>query len=331
MPAVLVTPEAMRHPAAPYCQLLEQSGFEFRFPQHPQMARGGSPVEQVVEELQGFEAVIASSEPYSSQVLDQLPDLRVIARAGVGYDRVDVAAATQRNIAVTITPHANRHAVAELTLALMLAVCKRIVVNDRGVRQGLWERSPLVPLREKTLGILGLGRIGGCLAQKALALGMHVIAHDPVPNTKLAERLGVKLTDFDALLAGSDFLSLHCPLNAQTEGLFNQSVLQRMKPGSVLVNMARGQLVVESDLFELLQRGHLSAAALDVFQQEPPSPDNPLFQLDNVVVSPHMGGVDELSLVSMGMEAAQAIIDLHRGQWPDEAVVNRSLRDGWQW
>lgn len=331
MSAVLITPEAMRDPDAPYCRLLAEAGFEFRFPTTPDMARGKLSEAETIEQLQGISAVIASGESYTPTVLDGLPELRVVARAGVGYDRVDVPACSERHVVVTITPNANHDAVAELTLALMFAAAKRVLPNDRRTREGHWPRAPLGAIRGKTLGIVGLGRIGRSLARRAVSLGMQVVAYDAMPNAEAARALDVRLVDFEQLLEQSDYVSLHCPLTPETRGLFGRQTLAKMKRGSTLINMARGQLVVEKDLLAALEAEHLAAAALDVFEQEPPGADNPLWKLENVVVSPHMAGMDELSGVGMGVEAAQAIIDLSQGKWPAGAIVNEQLRDGWTW
>ena len=331
MPRALITPEAMREQPAPYVDVLRNAGFEVCYPQNVHFARGHGGMAEVISELRDFEAVIASSEPYTEEVLASLPRLRVIARAGVGYDRVDVPAATRHNIPVTITPTTNHEAVAELTLALLFAATKSIVTNDARVRGGQWPRKLLRPVRGQTMGILGLGRIGRSTASRARALGMKVIATEAAPDARFVEQHGIELVDFATLLARSDFLSIHCPLSAETEGLFNRDVLSRMKTGSILLNTARGKLVVEADLVQALQHGPLAAACLDVFEQEPPAADNPLFALDNVVLSPHLAGTDELSLVGMGVEAAECIVKLYQGHWPTGAVVNDQLREGWRW
>jgi phosphoglycerate dehydrogenase-like enzyme len=281
--------------------------------------------------LQEAAAVIAGGEVLTANVLSGSPQLRVVARAGVGYDRVDVPAATACGIPVTITPTSNHEAVAELALALLFAVTKSIVVNDRHVRSGNWPRKLLTPLRGHTFGVFGLGRIGRSTAVRAAALGMKVIATEKYPDPDFAREHGVRLVDFDTLLAESDYLSIHCPLTDETRGLFNKRVFDKMKRGSVLINTARGTLVCESDLLEALQSGQLAGAGLDVYEQEPPSVDNPLFQLDNIVASPHLAGTDQDSLVGMGVEAADCIIKLYRGVWPEGAVVNDELRDGWKW
>jgi phosphoglycerate dehydrogenase-like enzyme len=286
---------------------------------------------ETIEELSLADATIASGEMYSPDVLAALPRLRVIARCGVGYDRVDVPAATARDVVLTITPKTNREAVAELALALMLGVAKALVINDRHVRAGRWPRKLLLPLRGTTLGIFGLGRIGSSLAVRAIALGMRVIATESAPDRDFARAHGIELVDFETLLATSDFLSIHCPLTDQTRGLFDRAVFARMKTGSTLINTSRGRVLVESDLVAALQSGHLGGAGLDVYEQEPPDPANPLFQLNNVVLSPHLAGTDETSLAGMALEAAECIVQLRQGQWPAGAVINEQLRTTWRW
>ncbi len=331
MPTVLITPEAYRDSDGPHVALLREAGFDIRYPVDPRFARGLAAEEKAVEELGVAEAVIAGGEWYTETILAALPRLRVIARSGVGYDRVDVAAATARRIAVTITPNANHEAVAEQALALLFAVAKSIVTGDRSTRSGEWPRAPLRPVRGQVLGIFGLGRIGRSMAVRAVALRMEVIAHDPFADEAFARAHDIELVDFDTLLARSDYLTIHCPLNDETRGLFDASVFAKMRPGSVLINTARGEIVDERDLIAALRNGPLTGAGLDVFEQEPPVRDNPLFEMDHVALSPHIAGMDTRSGADMALEAADSIIKLSRGDWPAGAVVNDELRDGWAW
>ena len=331
MPTVLITPEAMRNSAGPYVKILREAGFDICYPRDPFFARGNADEATTIAELSVCDASIASGEWYSANVLKALPKLRVIARCGVGYDRVDVAAATATGIPVTITPQSNHEAVAEVALALLLAVAKSLVKNDRAIRRGEWPRQLLRPVRGATLGIIGLGRTGSSLAYRAQALGMKVIAHERQPNLEFVRAQKIEWVTLDALYARSDYVSLHCPLNDETTGMINRDSLAKMKPGAVLVNTARGKLVVESDLEQALRSGRLGGAGLDVFEREPPDPSHPLFQLENVVCSPHLAGNDESSMEGMGVEAAKCIVDLYRGDWPDGSVVNRELRAGWKW
>ena len=331
MPTVLISPEWLRHKSGPHLDLLQAAGFEIRYSKKPEFARGLGTDEETVNELSGVDATLASSENYNRRVLDALPQLKVIARTGVGFDRVDLAAATQRGVAVCITPNANHEAVAEMAMALIFGVAKQIALNDRRVRVGQWPRDVLAPIRGRTLGVFGLGRIGRSTATRALALGMNVIATEKFPDVAFVSQHGIELVEFDELLARSDYLSIHCPLNDETRGIFNRAAFAKMKVGSVLINTARGGMVVEADLHESLQSGRLRGAGMDVFEEEPPSPDNPLLKLDNVVASPHLAGADETSSAAMGVEAADCIIKLYRGQWPGTAVLNQELRDRWKW
>lgn len=330
MPTVMFTPEALVRVAGPWVQMLEAAGFRVDYPEDRTFTRGSCGQSETIRVLRDADALIAGAEFLTADVLAELPKLRVIARAGVGYDRVDVAAATSRGIAVTITPTANHEAVAETVFALMFAIAKDVIGNDASVRNGGWRKGPTQPIRGKTLGLFGLGRIGKSTAIRARAMGMAVIATETAPDLNFVEQHSVELVDFATLLARSDYLSVHCPLNEVTRGLFNGSVFEKMRPGSVFINTARGELVNESDLVDALT-GHLSAAGLDVFAEEPPSPDNRLFQCKNLVASPHLGSADTLAQQSMAIEAADCIIKLSRNEWPTGAVVNKELQTHWKW
>ncbi len=330
-PLVLITQEWFQNQPGRHVDLLRNAGFEIRYPRNPLLARGNLSERETIEELCGVTAVLASRLVFSDGVLSALPGLRVIARTGVGYDRIDMASATRHKVAVTITPSANHAAVAEHTLTLILALAKAVVPTDQQIRAGHWPVTTSRPLRGRTLGTFGLGRIGRGVATRALAFEMTVIATETYPDREFAARHGVELVDFDTLLARSDVLTIHSPLTDETRGLFDEQAFVRMKRGSVLVNTARGPLVKEADLVEALRSGHLSGAGLDVFEREPTEADNPLLAMDNVVVSSHRAGIDTRSVEDMGVDAAQSIVDLRRGMWPEGAVVNDELRGGWTW
>ena len=331
MPEVMITPSSMQHRPSPYADLLKQAGFEVRYPTNPELVMGLTGDEETVRQLKGLGAIIAGGEYFTPAVLDGLPELRVIARAGVGFDRVDVEAATRRGIAVTVTPTANHEAVAEHAITLLLATVRSIVPTSRQVAAGRWPRRPLPTVRGKTLGIVGLGRIGRSTAVRAIPLGMKVVAHEIVPDQDFVRAHGIELLTFDQLLERADFITLHCPLTERTRHFFAKEVFDRMKPGSVLINTARGPLVKETDLLEALRSGRLRAAGLDVMEQEPPDPDNPLLRMANVLVTSHQAGCDEASVIAMGMEAAECVIALRQGRWPEGAVINDELRSGWKW
>jgi len=331
MPTVLITPEVMREKPAPYVDILKEAGFDIRYPVDPLLHRGLGTEEATIRELEGIDAIIAGGDRLTARVIANSPQLRVIARCGVGFDRVDIPTATAHHIPVTITPTANHECVAEHTLALLLAVTRGIVKYDKMLRSGVWMQVLTSPIRTKIFGIVGLGRIGRSTAIRARALGMKVLAADEFPDLAFIEQQGIQLVDLATLLAESDFVSVHCPLSTATAELFNATTFAMMKPGAIFLNTARGGLVNEPDLIAALQSGHLGGAGLDVFSPEPPAADNPLFKMDNVVLSPHIAGTDSLSMENMGIESAQNIVTLHRGEWPVGAVVNNILREGWRW
>ena len=325
MPTILISSDGRLDRNGPHVRLLEEAGFGVRYSEGLDFPRGLAGEQATIEQLQGVNAVLAWGEKYTRGVLAALPDLRVIARIGVGLDSVDIPTATERGVAVTVTPTANHEAVAEHTMALLFAVAKSIPQDDKATRAGEWPIELHQPIRGKTLGIVGLGRIGRSAAVRAVAMRMKVIATEKYPDQAFVEQHGIELIDLDALLARSHYVSLHCPLSEETRGLIDRQRLARMRRDGVLINTARGGLVVAEHLLEALTSGQLRAAALDVFEREPASADNPLFQLDNVVISSHTAGTDTLSMENMGIEAAQCIIELSRGRWPDEAAVNGEL------
>lgn len=331
MPVAMISHFAMQHKAdAPYVHLLREAGFEVTFPEDPEFSRGRGE-EETIRVLGGASAVIAGLDNMTRRVIESLPKLRVIARGGVGFDRVDVEAATRQHVAVTITPESIQEAVAEHTLALLLAVSRHIPLQDRVVRSGTWEVPMSRSLRGATLGLFGLGRIGRSAALRAKAFRMTLIAFDPYADAAFACDHGIKLVNFNDLLERSDFISLHSPLTDQTRRLFDRRAFDRMKAGCVLINTARGDLVVEADLVKALESGQIGGAGLDVFPTEPIKADNPLLKFDQVVLTPHKSAHDMLSRQEMGIEAAQCIVDLYQSRWPGGCVVNDELKANWRW
>jgi phosphoglycerate dehydrogenase-like enzyme len=221
--------------------------------------------------------------------------------------------------------------VAEQVFALLLVLARRVIGNDRSVRAGAWDRRPVRPLRGATLGIVGLGRCGRAVARRALAFGMRVIACSRSADIDSGDGPAIARVALEDLLGESDAVSLHLPLSAATRGLFDRRAFARMRPGAVFINTARGGLVVEADLIESLASGHLGGAGLDVLDAEPPRPENPLLAMPNVVLSPHIAGIDLASLDEMAEKAARCVIELYRGHWPEACVLNAELRANWQW
>lgn len=327
MPRVLVTPTLLRNVPGLYCDTLLQGGFEVVYPPEgcDTMQR-----ENLLPLLATADAMLASTERLSREVLAG-SKLRAVARMGVGYDSVDVPAATDLGIAVTITPGTLEESVAEHTVALLLGVSRGLVTRDREVRAGRWMRLPMPRMAGRTFGIIGLGRIGRAVVPKVQGLSMRVVAYDPFADRQVASRLGVTLMSLSELLQSADVISLHTTTTTDTQNLINRRTLAQMKPGSILINTGRGALVDEDALCEALDRGHLFGAALDVFKMEPLPLDSKLLAYPNVLLCTHMGGMDWDSQTAASNLAAQCIVDLYRGRWPEACVVNRELRDRYKW
>jgi D-3-phosphoglycerate dehydrogenase / 2-oxoglutarate reductase len=305
---------------------LRRAGFELVYP--PGSAQLNE--EELLQQISGVKASVAGSEPYTRRVIEAAPSLRVIARVGVGFDAVDLQAATDHGVAVATTPGANHDGVAEHTFALMLALAKRLIPQHLGTQAGKWPRHSTLPLRGRVLGIAGLGRIGKAVALRGECFGMHLLCYEPQPDLAFVRAHGVSLVPFDRLLAESDYLTLHLPLGPESKHLMNRRTLAQMKPTAFLINTARGGLVCEADLLEALSSGRLAGAGLDVFEKEPADP-NPLLQLENMVVTPHNAGGDLQARNDMALAAARAVIALSRGEWPAEQIVNPQVRQRFAW
>ncbi len=332
MPRILITPTTLKGIEGNYLTLLRQAGMEIVTPPEPwdhQLRE-----EEILEQLKGIDATIAGMEPYNAKVLAAHPQLKVIARVGVGYDAVDMPAATKQGVVVTITAGANHDTVAEHAFSLLFALAKQVVVDDRTVRQGKWIRHVTIPIRGQTLGIVGLGRIGVAMMHRAVAFGMKVIAYEINPDPMWMAREGkgkVTLVSLDELLKHSDVVSLHAPATPETKHMINEKTLAMMKPNAFLINTARGGLVDEPALVAALKANKIAGAGLDVFAQEPPPQDHAFFALDNVVMTPHTGGTDLQSRLDMAEFAARSIVELSQGKWPGHLIVNREVKERFTW
>ena len=288
------------------------------------LVRSGLSDEELGELLPQIDAVIVRSQTrISARALGRAGRLRVIARAGVGVDNIDVDAATRQGILVLNTPESSTIAAAEHTMAMLLALVRHIPQAHVAVAGGAWGRERFVgiELSGKTLGVAGLGKIGSEVARRALAFGMRVLAYDPYVTEERARRLGVELGTWERVLAESDMLTLHVPLQPDTHALVGEAEVNVMKPGALLINCARGGLVDEAALREALDRGRLGGAALDVFAEEPPSPDHPLLSHPRVVVTPHLGGSTVEAQRSIALEIADQVVAALRGE-PVRGAVN---------
>ncbi|OUD00372.1 hypothetical protein CA983_25935 [Streptomyces swartbergensis] len=272
--------------------------------------------------LAGADAVLVrSATRIDAEALAAAPRLKVVARAGVGLDNVDVTAATAAGVLVANAPASNVVSAAEHAVALLLALARHVPQAHAALRDGRWARSSFtgVELAGKTLGVLGLGRIGSLVARRLAAFDMEVIAYDPYADEEHAHALGVRLTGLDELLARARFLTVHLPLTEGTAGLIGSDALRRVRPDLRIVNAARGGIVDEQELYAALKEGRIAGAALDVYAQEPCT-DSPLFELDNVIATPHLGASTPEAQERAGTQAAESVLLALTGMPVPEAV-----------
>jgi phosphoglycerate dehydrogenase-like enzyme len=299
---------------------LEAAGFEIRlepryFDRSPEQTR---------RIMADATAGIVSTDPFTADVLAGCPQLRVLARVGVGTDTIDLSAATAAGVAVTITPDTNTAAVADHTIALILACCRRVLENDNTVRTEAWSRGGALTGREltgATVGIIGLGMIGRAVAERLAGFGVRLLGTD-LPSVTFA---GCEQVGLEALLGQSDIVSLHVPLSPRTRGMIGQRELAMMRRGAIFINTARGGVVDETALVAALSGGHLAGAGLDVFAQEPPPVPNPLFELPNVVIAPHVAGVTVEAVDRMSEQTALNILSALDGEPIRQNVINQDV------
>jgi phosphoglycerate dehydrogenase-like enzyme len=326
---VLVAPAPLKEIDHVYAPILQSAGCTIEYPPRDhietelQMSE-----EELLAQLPGCVASLAGSEPYTRAVIAKAAPagLRVIARAGVGYDAVDLAAATEHGVAVCFAPGTNQEAVAEHAFALLLSLIRNVPRQDAAIRRGEWPRKVVGFARTTTLGIVGLGRIGKAMATRANAFGFTVLATEIAPDLGFCEANRVSLVPFEELLKRSDVVTLHVPKTPQTKNMIRRETLAWMKPTAIVINTSRGGVVHEADLYEALKAKRIAGAGLDVFEKEPPGA-NPLFTLDNVILTAHTAGVDRKSREDMARVPAQAIVKLLAGEWPEEWIVNPSVKE----
>ena len=273
------------------------------------------------------DAILARTESYHNELIGKMPNLKVIGRHGIGLDNIDVAFCTERKIIVTYTPLANANSVAEHAITMILACAKNLVIQDKQTRSNNFASRNKLKGQEvtgKTLGIVGCGRIGMILARiAALGLNMKVIGFDTfVPSEKFPEYF-TKVDSVEAVFKQSDFVSLNVPATPETRKMVNKSLISIMKPTAYLINCARGEIMDEADLYNSLKNSVIAGAAIDVFDQEPPKADNPLFGLDNIIVSPHNAALTKEAMDRMGLHAAMgidAVLSGNTPEWPANKI-----------
>jgi D-3-phosphoglycerate dehydrogenase len=280
----------------------------------------GISVSQIIEDVADCDAILARTAPFPKEVIDSGKKLKVIARHGVGCDNIDVKTATERGIWVTFTPEANANSVAEYTIGMIIALARYFLPGDKATRAGAWEmrnKFSAVDLEGKTLGLVGAGRVGTLVAKKAFfGLDMKVMVYDPfikeikaVPEAKI-------VSEPDVIFMESDFISLHVPATPETKGMIGKNFFNMMKSGAYLINAARGEILNETELFDVLKEKRIAGAALDVFDPEPPKSDNPLYTLDNVILSPHNAALTKEAMTRMAVGAAMGLDDVLSGRAP---------------
>ncbi len=296
--------------------LLKEQGFEVV------EAYGSSP-EKVIQLSSDVDAIIVrSATKITRDVFAAAKNLKCVGRAGVGVDNIDVEAATERGVIVMNTPGGNTIAACELAFTHMLCTARPIVQADASMRSGKWDKKSFegIELNGKTLGVIGLGRIGGNLAKRALAFNMKVVAYDPYLTDERARSMGVEKVELDALFPQADYISIHMPKTAETKNMINAAALAKMKKGVRIVNCARGGLIDEKALAEALKSGQVAAAGLDVFENEPLEAESPLRGLKNVVMTPHLGASTVEAQENVGIEIAEAIASVLKGGMIKNAI-----------
>ncbi len=265
--------------------------------------------------------LVRSATTVDAEVLDAAPKLKIVARAGVGLDNVDVNTATERGVLVVNAPTSNIHSAAEHAVALLLSAARQIPAADATLREHAWKRSSFsgTEIFGKTVGVVGLGRIGQLVAQRLAAFETHIVAYDPYVSAARAAQLGIELLSLDELLGRADFISVHLPKTPETAGLIDKEALAKTKPGVIIVNAARGGLIDEAALADAITSGHVRAAGLDVYSKEPCT-DSPLFELSQVVVTPHLGASTEEAQDRAGTDVAASVKLALAGEFVPDAV-----------
>lgn len=298
-------------------EILKQAGIEC-------VVKDKLPADELLEIIPEFDGLIVrSASTVTKEVIARAENLKIIGRAGVGTDNIDIAAATARGIIVVNSPGGNTIAATEHTMGMMLAMARNIAPANETLQQGEWNRKQYtgVELRGKTLGVIGLGRIGSGVATRAVAFGMNIIGYDPFVNQERANSLGIKVVSLDELIRESDFITVHMPLTNKTKNLINKDNIAHMKAGVRIINCARGGIINEQDLAEAVQAGKIAGAAIDVFEAEPIPADHPLIGIKNITLTPHLGASTIEAQIGVSVDVAKSIVSAFNNE-PVATAVN---------
>ena len=312
MTKILITSTSFGQKDKTPLELLQSKGYEIIWNET------GKPLSasELIVKLEGCVGVIAGLDHFTAEVFEKTAGLKIVARYGVGFDRVDLAAAKAKGVIVTNTPTANSDSVADLAVGLMLAVARHIVEAHRQTVEGRWPKLFGVSLFQKTVGLIGLGRIGSRVVQRVKGFDCRTLVYDPFIDAETAARFGCQKVDtLETLLSESDFVSLHSPASSETNQMINRQTLALMKPTAILINTARGELVHEADLLDALKNRVIGGAGLDAFAEEPPQVEK-YQDIPNLVLTPHMGAYTTEALYNMAMDSTNDLIAVLEGRKP---------------
>ena len=308
---VLITPRSFEHIKDKFLELLKDAEIEVVMNPYGRVIKE----DEMVELIKDMDGIIVGIDPITKRVIYNASKLKVISKYGVGVDNIDLESVKERNIVVTNTPNANSNAVAELTVGLIISVLRNIPLSDRRVREKKWDRFIGYELYGKTLGVIGTGSIGKRVIKLLKGFDLNILCYDKFPDYEWAEKENIKYVNFDELLKRSDIITIHIPLTEETRHLISERELSLMKKTAVIINTSRGGIINERDLYKFLKEGKIYGAGLDVLEDEPPQ-NSPLIELDNVVITSHIGAHTQESIENMAFMAIDNLISVLKGKEP---------------
>ena len=308
---ILITPRSFASTSDKPMKMLTEKGYEI------QLNDIGRPYkkEEMLNLVSDIDGIIMGIDELSAEIIEKANKLKVISRYGTGFDNIDINMATNKKIIVTNTPTANLDAVADLAFGLILSLARKIPEADKKTKSGAWEKIIGKSVWEKTIGIIGLGKIGKQVVKRAKGFEMNILVFDIVEDKKFAQKFGIKYVNLEELLRKSDYITIHIPLNDATRNMISYEEFEKMKKDAFLINTSRGGIVNEEALYNALRNNKLRGAALDVYNNEPPR-ESTLKELDNVIMTPHIGAYTEEAIENMSIQAAQNLIDVLEGREP---------------